>query len=238
MEKLLKPIKCPSDELAATNCAIVNPREFDSVKHIQISSQSSQHVFTIKADKSVPIGEIGFGAVQRKWAMISVDIKIPVKEYRFDLRTNSISLMTVELDFLSKKNATLDPFNTDMMANDLLQQFGNQAFTVGQLFNFQLQDQNKKVLSAVVKTIEAADLNASIEGKASAKRKIQIGQLLPNSAIIFEKAEGSSLNLIGKSKGKMQHQSIINPDWDFTKIGICGVDKEFNTIFRRAFASA
>lgn len=35
----------------------------------------------------------------------------------------------------------------------------------------------------------------------------------------------------------MQHQSIINPDWDFTKIGIGGLDKEFNTIFRRAFAS-
>ena len=31
------------------------------------------------------------------------------------------------------KSAKLDPFNTDMMANDLLQQFGNQAFTVGQL---------------------------------------------------------------------------------------------------------
>ena len=36
---------------------------------------------------------------------------------------------------------------------------------------------------------------------------------------------------------KMQHQSIINPDWDFTKIGIGGLDKEFNTLFRRAFAS-
>jgi vesicle-fusing ATPase len=38
-------------------------------------------------------------------------------------------------------------------------------------------------------------------------------------------------------KRKIQHQSIINPDWDFTKIGIGGLDKEFNTIFRRAFAS-
>jgi vesicle-fusing ATPase len=35
----------------------------------------------------------------------------------------------------------------------------------------------------------------------------------------------------------MQQQSIINPDWDFTKIGIGGLDNEFNTIFRRAFAS-
>jgi vesicle-fusing ATPase len=35
----------------------------------------------------------------------------------------------------------------------------------------------------------------------------------------------------------MQQTSIINPDWDFTKMGIGGLDKEFNTIFRRAFAS-
>lgn len=80
-------------------------------------------------------------------------------------------------------------------------------------------------------------MTASLEGKATKKSNIKIGQLLPNSAIIFEKSEGSSLNLIGKSKGKTQHQSIINPDWDFTKIGIGGLDKEFNTIFRRAFAS-
>jgi vesicle-fusing ATPase len=81
-------------------------------------------------------------------------------------------------------------------------------------------------------------LNASLQGQAAAPRKLNSGQLLPNSSIVFEKSEGSSLNLIGKSKGKSaQQQSIINPDWDFTKIGIGGLDKEFNTIFRRAFAS-
>jgi vesicle-fusing ATPase len=32
-------------------------------------------------------------------------------------------------------------------------------------------------------------------------------------------------------------QSIINPDWDFQKMGIGGLGKEFNAIFRRAFAS-
>ncbi len=81
-------------------------------------------------------------------------------------------------------------------------------------------------------------MNASLQGQAAAPRKLNSGQLLPNSSIVFEKSEGSSLNLIGKSKGKSaQQQSIINPDWDFTKIGIGGLDKEFNTIFRRAFAS-
>lgn len=31
--------------------------------------------------------------------------------------------------------------------------------------------------------------------------------------------------------------SIINPDFDFNKMGIGGLDNEFNAIFRRAFAS-
>lgn len=35
--------------------------------------------------------------------MISVDIKIPVKPFQLDLKSNSISLMTVELDFMTKK---------------------------------------------------------------------------------------------------------------------------------------
>lgn len=64
-----------------------------------------------------------------------------------------------------------------------------------------------------------------------------IGQFLPNSSVIFEKMEGSSINLTGKSRGKVERQSIINPDWDFTKMGIGGLDDEFNAIFRRAFAS-
>ena len=38
--------------------------------------------------------------------------------------------------------------------------------------------------------------------------------------------------LTGKAKGKMERQSIINPDWDFTKMGIGGLGDEFNAIFR------
>ncbi|VDP25774.1 unnamed protein product [Onchocerca flexuosa] len=36
---------------------------------------------------------------------------------------------------------------------------------------------------------------------------------------------------------KSSYRSIINPDWDFQKMGIGGLDKEFSGIFRRAFAS-
>lgn len=84
---------------------------------------------------------------------------------------------------------------------DFLQQFGNQAFTVGQQFAFQLAEPGKKMLMATVKSIEAADIAASIAGKSTKKNLLRSGQLLPNSSIVFEKFEGSPLNLIGKCKG-------------------------------------
>jgi vesicle-fusing ATPase len=64
-----------------------------------------------------------------------------------------------------------------------------------------------------------------------------LGLLLPNTKITFEKGEGSTTNLTGKSKGKITRTSIINPSWDFQKMGIGGLNNEFNAIFRRAFAS-
>ena len=31
---------------------------------------------------------------------------------------------------------------------------------------------------------------------------------------------------------KVERQQIINPDWDFSKMGIGGLDTQFNAIFR------
>lgn len=75
------------------------------------------------------------------------------------------------------------------------------------------------------------------EGREAKPRKTHLGRLLSNTLIQFEKAENSALNLTGKAKGKQPRQSLINPDWDFQKMGIGGLEKEFNAIFRRAFAS-
>ena len=89
--KQLKAIKCPSDELSLTNCAIVNPREFDkiryilqnefvilfkkikyyqslhhnhNIRHVEITGQTNQYVFSLRADNMCPLGQIGFSAVQ------------------------------------------------------------------------------------------------------------------------------------------------------------------------------
>lgn len=47
-----------------------------------------------------------------------------------------------------------------------------------------------------------ADVSAMRGGAKEVKaRKARIGLAYPNTVIVFDKAEGSSLNLVGKSKG-------------------------------------
>lgn len=55
---------------------------------------------------------------------------------------------------------------------------------------------------ALLAVVIAFDLNAASTGEGGGKSQtIPTGQLLPNTSIIFDKAEGSLMNLTGKSKG-------------------------------------
>ena len=58
------------------------------------------------------------------------------------------------INFFVFFSTTLEPYNTDIMLMDFLQQFGNQAFTVGQQLAFQPTEAKKKMLMATVKSIE------------------------------------------------------------------------------------
>ncbi len=50
-------------------------------------------------------------------------------------------------------------------------------------------------------SILAADLSAVARGQSAKATKIALGVTLPNTMVVFERAEGSSINLAGKSKG-------------------------------------
>ncbi|KAJ8984991.1 hypothetical protein NQ317_016902 [Molorchus minor] len=243
---VFKVTKCPTDELSLSNCAVVNDADFPGTKHIRVHTGGGQNfVFSIKPHPSIPRYNVGFSLPQRKWAVLSLNQEINVEPY---LPEDYISSVTLEVDFMQKKTTSQEQYDTDEMAKEFLYTFPNQIFTVGQQLAFAFKD--KKMLLLVVKDIEEYTLHfksfifiasvgiASIkEGRDVKPRKAKLGQIIPNTMVQFEKAETSSLNLTGKAKGKQVRQSIINPDWDFQKMGIGGLSNEFNAIFRRAFAS-
>ncbi|XP_030371496.1 vesicle-fusing ATPase 2 [Scaptodrosophila lebanonensis] len=233
----MKAAKCPTDVLSLTNKAIVNIADFtDEVKYADISPGPGQHyIFALEKIADFPRGQVGFSLVQRKWATLSINQEIDVRPYRFDANSDIITEVSFETDFLQKKTITQEAYDSDEMAKEFIMQFAGMALTVGQTLVFSFKD--KKLLGLAVKTLEALDPKTIGDGKEPKTRNVRFGRILGNTVVQFEKAENSVLNLQGKSKGKIVRQSIINPDWDFGKMGIGGLDKEFNAIFRRAFAS-
>ncbi|XP_025745814.1 vesicle-fusing ATPase isoform X1 [Callorhinus ursinus] len=232
----MQAARCPTDELSLTNCAVVNEKDFQPAQHVIVrTSPNHRYTFTLRTHPSVVPGSIAFSLPQRKWAGLSIGQEIEVSLYTFDKAKQCIGTMTIEIDFLQKKSIDSNPYDTDKMAAEFIQQFNNQAFSVGQQLVFSF---NEKLFGLLVKDIEAMDPSILKGEPATGKRqKIEVGLVVGNSQVAFEKAENSSLNLIGKAKTKENRQSIINPDWNFEKMGIGGLDKEFSDIFRRAFAS-
>lgn len=231
--------KVPTDELSLSNYAAANKDDFvEDTKHIEVTTGPGRHfIFTLAYDPAVKRGYIGFSLLQRKWAELSLNQDIDVKPFFFNPKNTSEFLCTIilEVDFLSKKNPTKDTFDTDKMAREFLSKFSGQAFTEGQMLAFQFED--KKLLTLTVKRLEAADLSALKTGEEPKISPTKMGRCLGDTQIQFEKGENSAVNLIGKARGYAPRQSIINPSWDFNNMGIGGMDKEFNAIFRRAFAS-
>uniref|UniRef100_A0A8C3AZG9 Vesicle-fusing ATPase n=1 Tax=Cyclopterus lumpus TaxID=8103 RepID=A0A8C3AZG9_CYCLU len=232
---IMQAARCPTDELSLTNCAVINEKEPQFEQHVTVRNLAHMYVFTLKKHPSVNSGTIAFSLPQRKWAGLSIGQEVKVTNYTFDKSKQCISSMTVEIDFLQKKSVDSNPYDSDNMSREFVLHFNNQAFSVGQQFGFSFCD---KLFGLVIKDIETMDPSILKGEQGSGKKpKIQIGLLLGNSQVIFEKSETSSMTLIGKAKTRESRQSIISPDWNFERMGIGGLDKEFSDIFRRAFAS-
>ncbi|XP_072926811.1 vesicle-fusing ATPase [Hemitrygon akajei] len=234
--RTMQAARCPTDELSLTNCAVVNEKDFQSGQHVLVkTSPNHKFVFTVRSHSTVLPGTIAFSLPQRKWVGLSIGQEVEVSSYNFDKTKQCIGTMTIEIDFLQKKNVDSNPYDSDKMAAEFIQQFNNQAFSISQQLVFGF---NEKLFGLMVKDMEAMDPSILKGEQAAGKQqKIDLGLSVANSQVIFEKADSSSLTLIGKSKIKQGRQSIINPDWNFEKMGIGGLDKEFSDIFRRAFAS-
>lgn len=115
-----------------------------------------------------------------------------------------------------------------------MQNFENQIFAPGQKI---LMDHRSIPLLLTVKTVQRVDLSSenasggSVETDPTAR-----GILTRHSQITFFKDASTGINL-KPSNRRPAANSIIQPDFKFENMGIGGLDSEFSTIFRRAFAS-
>lgn len=91
-------------------------------------------------------------------------------------------------------------------------------------------------LNLTVKTVQLVDLSEKASSAPTLSDRNARGIMTPHTQINFFKDAKTAINLKASSR-RPAANTIIAPDFKFEDMGIGGLDSEFSTIFRRAFAS-
>ena len=236
--------KCPTEADTFTNCLTVHPEDarkldqnFDPTNtrksYIKISFIGKDYVFAISESKAMKIGSIGFNGMQRKWVGVGLHKEVDVALHR--LKDSYLASLTLEVDFLQKTKTSSVKYNTEKMAEEMRSIFLLVPHTINQEYFFRFQE-SPPYLGLKVKNMTVMNTSVLSGGNTTQKR-VDVGILTQNTIITFDRKQESLISLTGKAVGESAMPNIINPDWDFSQMGIGGLDKEFNAIFRRAFAS-
>jgi vesicle-fusing ATPase len=143
--------------------------------------------------------------------------------------------MSLSIDLITKKaNQGKLELDTDALTLSFKTQFSNQVLCVNQEVGF---DFNGVKLSVIIQSVEHA--NVGIAQKKSTNGATPRGQLLQITTLSYQKQSGSPSNIVftGTSAVAMRNDSLFRSDFDFGKMGIGGLNEQFQTMFRRAFGS-
>ena len=174
---------------------------------------------------------------QRTWAGVAFTDAVKVQIYDPFSQGGQAYLGStdIEVGFAGKKRVET-PYDQDELAHAVVKNFENQIFAPGQKF---LMDHRSIPLLLTIKTVQRMDLTSEkpdlpsghVETEPTAR-----GILTRHTQITFFKDARSGINMKPSTR-RPAANSIIQPDFKFENMGIGGLDSEFSTIFRRAFAS-
>jgi vesicle-fusing ATPase len=252
----------PSNRLALTNKIYISPDNLSQIAgyyeknnvpvgKFMLITVNNKHPYQVEAHDQVPNDQVAFNGLQRRFLQLSLATSVSLTPF---VPTHNIALATLELavDTLAKKKA--DPkakkrdLDTTRLAEAVLMNMEEQIMEPGRIMAVDFEGTK---LELTVKTCAVADdmkkKKKKKEGEEdngdskSSSSKMKLGQLLVPTMISFSRAEGcTSLALVGEHVAEGAGGSASNlfvSDFDFEKLGIGGLDAEFNQIFRRAFAS-
>lgn len=186
-----------------------------------------------ESNPDVPEDKVALNGLQRRFAQLSLANKVEVRPFRVPANY-ALAAMEVNVDLLAKKSLGGKPreIDTDRLAADFLMNFEGQVFEVGQVLAMDFEGTK---LELSVGSVSQMNLDGG-DGSGGAS----VGQFLSPTILTFGKAQGSNLVTLMGDKvagGAGGANTIFLSDFDFEKLGIGGLDAEFNQIFRRAFAS-
>jgi len=235
MSALLSIGNAPDQAVALANVAALSEEDSKNLR----SSHVLVHpfVFSVLSDPRVPAGSLGLNAIQRRCLGLSTGDPIQVAAFDAHASSSALSFLSLEIGFAKRTaSAATSELPADRLSSLLVTRFNSQVFTDEQQFTFEFVGTNyvARVVDAVSEQ-DAIDAAAGAQTSGAAKR----GILTPQTQITFEVASGVPIKITGQrgGPGGGGKQLFRKKDLDFQKLGIGGLENQFESIFRRAFAS-
>ena len=214
---------CPGAEAALTNCVFLHPTEHASLlggaKYVEVGGivlSAAQH-------PGVAPGSIGFSQPQRRCARLNLDDQVTCRPYSLPAGRRELGATTAvcTIEYLSAKGGPPggSKVDGDALGPVLASRFAEQVWTVGQELAADFDGVNYRL------TVQ----DVTVDGKTRER-----GLITAQTAFAFEAMGGIKL---ARGAGAGGGASFSFEHFNFQKLGIGGLDREFSDIFRRAFAS-
>ncbi|KAJ6180753.1 hypothetical protein N7519_011214 [Penicillium mononematosum] len=236
----LHPSKSPNDNYTFGNLVAVSPQDIppsrDGTDVLLLINDL--FVFSARPLDGFPPGYMSMSDPQRTWANIGLRDSIKVQLYDPFSQGGQAYLGSadIEVSFASTKKRVEAPYDQDELAQAVIRNFENQLFSPGQRI---LMDNKSIPLLLQVKTVQRVDLTSEKADLSSGQVETDPaarGILTRHTQLNFFKDTQTGIN-VKPSNRRPAANSIIQPGFKFQDMGIGGLDSEFSTIFRRAFAS-
>ena len=243
-----------TQDLALTNCAFLSAADCAHHHHETSSSLEGSWkylelhdvVLVAKAHDSIQPGQIGLNGVQRKHLRVSTGDDIECQDFRVPSGDFKALMMTVELEFtrpqvgqMLLQNGKFEDVDAKKMIGVISRTLNEHVFTVGQKFAIEFCGNNYLVTvggisNDVMRMVEGDEFE---EDATDDRITHQRGLFTPATTLIFETAANSGIKISGQKSSVMNSTLFKSKQFSFEKLGIGGLDKQFEDIFRRAFSS-
>ncbi|GMI06111.1 hypothetical protein TrVE_jg2405 [Triparma verrucosa] len=244
----LKVENLPKNSLAYSNAVYLNPAAIAQFKESRTTDPESSadndpklllsigyYVFLALPHASVSPSGLAMNGLQRQCASLTLNQPLTPSIF-LPTASTTASTVTFQIDLLAKSKPNNPvPVDTDALAEIFKITYDQHVIAVGQTIAVDFEGNKLKVTCSSVENL--SDLDDSASNAENTMSDVKLGQILQPSTVLFAKAGGASLSLTGSSQSGGGGGTIFNKKFDFVSLGIGGLDEQFNTIFRRAFAS-
>ena len=245
----------PSNRLALTNKIYVSPNNAAQINNFYQGQGmemppsgysvilDGMHPYTIEGHAQIADDTVALNGLQRRFAKLSIAATVTLTPL---LQPPVANTITLNVDTLSK--AKRDPkakpheIDTDRLAQTAMLVLEGQVLGVAQSLAIDFEGTKLELIVHEILGDLKKKKSSSKSKDAAPPSNMPMGQMTGTTQIVFGRAEGcTAITLAGDRIAEGASgggaQSIFLNDFDFEKLGIGGLDSEFNQIFRRAFAS-